>query len=421
MGRQRKSAAARKKSSARERAGAGADDSRAELPAGITPLGAFEVEGGESRSLAWSPDGRTLAVGLMDGRVQLWEVPDAAAGAARLADTCVPGPLVEAIDGYVKALAWAPDGRRLVVGGRSSSVAVLDVENRADRGETACAAAKTAAFDVKMNWVDAMAWSPRLDSDSRATGTLAVVGNSKIVMLLDTETGREVARLEGHNERIACVAWRADGQKLVSGEIGNTAAVWDAESGQLLRRLTGHGGYVVGATWTADGRRVVTSSYDSTLRVWDAETGEQTAVLEGHSDHVWSVTIDATGRLVASRGQHDKTVRIWRLDTFEPVAVISDVPDAYFQTLAFHPDRPLLAALSVEDRGVRLWELDIDALLGAAPVADSVRYANANVVLVGDTGVGKSGMRERLVRDAFIPTASTHARDARLRQYLGSR
>jgi small GTP-binding protein len=43
-----------------------------------------------------------------------------------------------------------------------------------------------------------------------------------------------------------------------------------------------------------------------------------------------------------------------------------------------------------------------------------VQYTNAKVLLVGDTGVGKSGLAERLVRKQFVPTKSSHARKAHI-------
>jgi GTPase SAR1 family protein len=47
----------------------------------------------------------------------------------------------------------------------------------------------------------------------------------------------------------------------------------------------------------------------------------------------------------------------------------------------------------------------------ALPLApDQVQYTNAKVLLVGDTGVGKSGLAERLVHKQFVPTKSSHAR-----------
>src|SRR5262249_28062728 len=85
--------------------------------------------------------------------------------------------------------------------------------------------------------------------------------------------------------------------------------------------------------------------------------------------------------------------------------------------LAFHPAEPLLATggsapgtpENERDRVIHLWELDLPSLLSQRAAA-SVSYTSAKIVLVGDTGVGKSGLAERLVHGRFVPTESSHAR-----------
>lgn len=138
------------------------------------------------------------------------------------------------------------------------------------------------------------------------------------------------------------------------------------------------------------------------------------AILEGHTEKVWCVGISTDGRLVASYSA-DESVRLWSLDTFESIARLSlDRPlrENLFYLLEFHPSRPLLAMISDQQRTIDIFELDVERLLGAPSSVESVRYANAKVVLVGDTGVGKSGLANRLTHHMFEPTESTHARRA---------
>jgi GTPase SAR1 family protein len=78
--------------------------------------------------------------------------------------------------------------------------------------------------------------------------------------------------------------------------------------------------------------------------------------------------------------------------------------------LAFHPNSPILATLGEEDTVIRIWDLDIATLLGTVPVNPSFHYTNAKVVLVGDSGVGKSGLGLVLAGHPFVPTESTHGR-----------
>lgn len=91
--------------------------------------------------------------------------------------------------------------------------------------------------------------------------------------------------------------------------------------------------------------------------------------------------------------------------------------------VAFHPCSSLLARSGPADTGDRtqldvidLLQFDYDIFTGVTSYVKSLpraaHYVNAKVVLVGDTGVGKSGLAERLVHGRFVPTESSHARRA---------
>ncbi|HEX8130684.1 MAG TPA: adenylate/guanylate cyclase domain-containing protein [Pyrinomonadaceae bacterium] len=71
--------------------------------------------------------------------------------------------------------------------------------------------------------------------------------------------------------------------------------------------------------------------------------------------------------------------------------------------LAFHPTLPVLATLAERGTAIHIWDLDFDVL-----VARGVSYTNAKVVLVGETGVGKTGLGTRLAEGVWRKTESTH-------------
>lgn len=77
------------------------------------------------------------------------------------------------------------------------------------------------------------------------------------------------------------------------------------------------------------------------------------------------------------------------------------------QAVAFHPTLPTLAATF--PGGIALYDIDVDALL-AGPNDVTVHYANAKVVMVGESGVGKSALGLVLTGNEFRPTESTHGR-----------
>ena len=137
--------------------------------------------------------------------------------------------------------------------------------------------------------------------------------------------------------------------------------MWDLEAGQCLITLEGHTGAVRGVAMAPDGQRMVSGSEDGTVRVWDLEAGQCLITLEGHTGAVRGVAMAPDGQRVVS-GSEDGTVRVW------------DLPPIVVET---------------------------------SQAGEATRYTNAKVLLVGDSGVGKSGLAYRLTEDCFIPTIST--------------
>jgi WD40 repeat protein len=155
---------------------------------------------------------------------------------------------------------------------------------------------------------------------------------------------------------------------------------------------------------------LASTSYDSTVRLWDPETGKEMHILEGHVDTVRCVSFSCDAHLLASKSW-DGTVRLWRCDTWEMVAVFAENPSPNWAAgLAFHPVAPVLATLGEDDSVIRIWDLDFATFLSASPATPTVYYTNAKVVLLGDSGVGKSGLALALTRQPFVPTESTHGR-----------
>ena len=154
------------------------------------------------------------------------------------------------------------------------------------------------------------------------------------------------------------------------------------------------------------------------MRLWDIATGQPGRILEGHTGFVNCVSFSSDGLLLASKS-NDGTVRIWRCDTWDTVATLKELAPrsrtaslltGWPSGLAFHPSARVLATLGRNDTEIRIWDVQPTTFLGETLPVSSVQYANAKVVLVGDTGVGKTALAESLIGSPFVPTESSHGR-----------
>ncbi|KAF9233504.1 WD40-repeat-containing domain protein [Melanogaster broomeanus] len=126
---------------------------------------------------------------------------------------------------------------------------------------------------------------------------------------------------EGHEERVRCVHFYPDGNRLVSGSDDNTLRIWNRETG-AVEALSGHTDAVCEVDVSHDGKMVVSGSADKTVRIWNGVSGEPIHAYKGHGKSVLSVQFAADSNRVVS-GSYDHTVRVWLVETgklaFEPI------------------------------------------------------------------------------------------------------
>jgi len=326
--------------------------------------------------IAWSPDGSYLASPSKDKTIRIWDVRSGA---------CVR--TLQEHTGEVNSVAWLPDGQRLASASDDETIHLWEVRS----------GKYLQTLNGHTDFVNSVAWSP----DGQR---LASASADKTIRLWEATSGKHLQTLQGHTASVRGVAWSPDGHRLASASRDNTLRLWDAASGKHLQTLEGHTSEVYSVTWSPDGQRLVSASNDKTIRLWEAANGKALQVLEGHSAGVNCTAFSSDGRWLASKSD---TIRLWRCDTWACVAVLEETTSGTWpSSLAFHPRLPMLATLGEKDTIIRIWELDEALLLGQAQ--ESVHYTTAKLVLVGDSGVGKTGLGWRLAHGEFKEHASTH-------------
>jgi WD40 repeat protein len=290
---------------------------------------------GGAWSVAWSPDGRLLASGGVDGTVRVWH-------------TTATTELSTTLAGHqagVRSVAWSPDGRLLASGSDDGTVRVWDTEDHV---------LPPIVLPGHEGTVWSVAWSP--------DGRHLLSGDSGgIVRLWSPEgPGTPPPGFSAHRGNVWSVAWSPDGRRIASGGADRVVRVWDAAGGDrdtpawVRAELVGHDGWVWSVVWSPDGRRIA-SAGDSTVRLWDPDDlrGQQ-AVFVGHDGLVWSVGWSPDGRCLASGGA-DRTVRIWDADASGKPPVVLASNEETVWSVAWSPDGRRLAS-GGQDETVRVWD-----------------------------------------------------------------
>ena len=249
--------------------------------------------------VAFSPDGATLASGGRDKMIHIWDLNK--------------GKWWYALAGHsdrVAAVAFSRDGQVLASGSRDKTVQLWNL----NKGR------RMSALTGHAGGVEAVAFS--------AGGELLASGSrDKTVQLWDWQNGRSICTLAEHGDWVRAIVFAstppspplvkggvAEGLILASGSRDGTAKLWrvDAQGrGTLLRSMRDNSGDVLCVAFSPDGRVLATGSRDGTIYLWDAGTGGLLEILTGHGGEVLSVAFSADGGSLAS-GAGDRTVKIWR-------------------------------------------------------------------------------------------------------------
>jgi len=353
----------------------------------------------DCKSACWSPDGRQVACGRMDGKISLWRIDGTA------------GPVLEGHAGVVFAVSWSPDGRWVASSGADKMVRLWEPQGKpgpvlaghqdtvynlawsrdsqllvSQAGNNPCVRA-TRVWQISpqpkevaaVDHLDGRGISMAPDGKKVAFWGLERDGDKLGLLRLTDYAVQWIPRV---TSRLGFVAWNSAGTCLASRGDDGTVRVWRRD-GVLFSTTTG----CEGAAWQPDGRlavlrqdgvhfqripAVAERSLPSipgrgTWNVWAGSWSQDGAVvavakgktvllygadgaelhaLEDHAANVGRVAMSSDGQLIASHGQ-DGEVRIRKRDGTLLTSFKAASGDT--RQLAFSPDGKRLGAASYDN------------------------------------------------------------------------
>jgi len=318
------------------------------------------------RTLAFSPDGKYLAIGAGGNSVKLWDLQRgskvtylkgkfgwinsvafslngkylAAAGKGRTIRVWeIGGEKIRSIDlegktGWINSISFSPNGDYLAAGGRGKGVRIWEVKKKRvikTLGSSNAIASLFLSAD-KRDCVNSIAFSP--------DGKYLAEGNDfdDLVKIWDVEKGAVSKKLR-HSSffggmfslkfKFKSVAFSSDGKYLAAGSDRKVVKMWSLSGEEEIRDFQKNFGWARSIAFSPEGHRLAMGGDGKTVKVWDTENAAETKTLKGNSWRVSCVAFSRNGKYLAVGGAGNK-INIWNVDSGKLFITLVFIQNKYF-------------------------------------------------------------------------------------------
>ncbi|OIP75311.1 MAG: hypothetical protein AUK48_07850 [Oscillatoriales cyanobacterium CG2_30_44_21] len=335
----------------------------------------FTATFGGITSVAFSPDGLTLASSDTNGEIQIWDAvngqqlficqghnswvwnvafaPNAPILASCGQDHTIKlwnthnGECFRTLHGHtniVTAIAFSPDGQILASSSTDRTVKIWNL--------------LTGESIQTLSGHHACVWSVDFHPNGQL---LASAAEDNMIKLWNLETGDSVQTLQGHQYWVKAIAFSPDGKTIASGSFDSTVKIWNWQTGECLKTFLGHNSVVTSLAFSPQGDRLVTGSYDQSVKIWNVATGKCLDTMHKHSNRVWSVAFHRQLNLVVSGGD-DHGIKIWELQRGKCIKTLQGNSNAIYAIAYSNQfNQQNILASGHEDQTIKLWNVDINA------------------------------------------------------------
>ncbi|KAK3823279.1 MAG: WD40-repeat-containing domain protein [Benniella sp.] len=290
----------------------------------------FLTQGSMANSCAYSPDGKSFAVGLENSGINVY--------------TTSNWERILTLSGHtsgIQRVVYSPNGDQIASCSNDGSVKLWNSETGS----------------LQQTLTGHTAWIPWV-AYSHHGKHVAFASGDGTIRLWDAATGDYRQTLSGHKAGVTCAVYSPNDQRIASGGYDLTVRLWNVEHGNCSHILSGHSSAIRAVAYSPRGNQVASASHDTTIRLWNVETGTCSYTLSGYIDAVVSIAYSPEGGQLVS-GSRDGTVKIWDVETAQCRQILTGHKNSV-KSVVYSPRGDRIATGSA-DMTVRLWDVSAEA------------------------------------------------------------